>query len=329
MRKWGFVLLCLFLLSSCYQTQPPNTAPKFQEEVISIATGGAEGPYASIGLGLMKIYENEFHQPTSVRSTDGTLENIQLLRDKKAELAFGMADAASFAYQGEYLFEKEGPYEELRAMAALYPNYVQVVTLFDSPIQTIQDLKGKRVGVGAPHSGVEANSRLLLDGHGISYQDIEPFYLSYSESIEQLRQHTIDAAFVTSGLPNPSVLELMKTHSVRIIPIPAEEAKALAEKHRFFQLSEIPAGTYMNGVSIPTVAIQNMMLVRHDLSEQRVYELTKALFENVQELSQYHRAAKDIELSKALTNLPVPYHPGAEKYYREHNLSILVVDEGE
>lgn len=328
MRKWGFVLIGLFLLSSCNQTHP-QSPPRLEEEVISIATGGPEGPYAAIGLGLMKIYENVFSHPASVRSTDGTLENIRLLREKKAEMAFAMADAASFAYMGENFFQKQGPYKELRAMAALYPNYVQVITLFGSPIETIHDLKGKRVGVGAPHSGVEANSRLLLDGHGISYEDIEPYYLSYSEAIEQLRQRTIDAAFVTSGLPNPSVLELMKTHSVRIIPIPVKEAEALAHKYPFFQLSEIPTGTYMNGVSIPTVAIQNMMLVRHDLPEEKVYELTRVLFENVQELSRYHRAAKGIELSSAWTNLPVPYHPGAERYYKEQNLSILVDDEEE
>ncbi|RXT09098.1 TAXI family TRAP transporter solute-binding subunit [Ammoniphilus sp. CFH 90114] len=319
MRKWLFFLLCSLWLTSCSQDQP--SIPSKQEEIISIATGGPHGPYYTIGTGLMNIYESNFGQPTSVRSTDGTVENIQLLMDNKVELAFGMADVASFAYMGEDPFRTEGPFVELRAMAALYPNYVQVVTLIDSPIQSIRDLKGRKVGVGAPNSGVEANSRLLLQGHGISYKDIEPYYLSYAEAIDQLRQRTIDAAFVTSGLPNPSVIELMKTHNVRIVPIPVEEARALAETFPFFKLSEIPVGTYMNGKAIPTVAIQNLMLVRNDLSEERVYQLTRAMFEHLEELAQHHDAAKEIELQTAWTYMAVPYHSGAVKYYKEKQLT--------
>lgn len=316
MRFMGWVLLVLLLFSCSLggggQVAPPPSVP----DGISIATGSPQGPYYSIGTGLMKIYERDFASgvATSVQSTDGTVENLELLREGKVEMALAMADTASF-YLG-------GPSTDLRAMAALYSNHVQIVTLQGSSIHRVEDLRGKKVGVGAPNSGVEANSRSLLHAYGIQYEDFEPHYLSYAEAMEQLRQRTIDAAFVTSGLPNPTVLEMLPAngHGVRMIPIPMEEAERLAEGYPFFRPSEIPAGMYHNEAAIPTVAIQNMMLVRQDLPEEKVYHLTRVLFENLEELGNYHEAAKDIQLERAWANLPVPYHSGAERFFREQGV---------
>ncbi|CAM5797035.1 TAXI family TRAP transporter solute-binding subunit [Brevibacillus borstelensis] len=288
-----------------------------EQKFLTIATGGSSGPYYTIGGAMSKIYKEKLGYNASVQSTGASVENINLLKTKKADLAFVMSDVTSFAYEGQENFKESGAIKDLRAMAGLYLNYVQVVTLKDRNIKSIADLKGKRVGVGAPNSGVEVNARMVLAGHGITYNDIKADYLSYAEAIEQLKNNAIDAAFVTSGLPNSTVIDLMTTKDVEIVPIKKEDVDKMAEKFPFFVSAEIPAGLYKNDQPVQTAAIRNIMLVRSDFSDEQVYKLTKAFFENIDALKEAHNAAKDIDVKEAGKNLVVPLHPGAEKYYKE------------
>jgi len=288
-----------------------------EQKFLTIATGGSSGPYYTLGGAMAKIYKEKLGYNASVQSTGASVENINLINTDKADVAFVMSDATSFAYEGLENFKETGAIKDLRAMAGLYPNFVQIVTLKDRNIKSVYDLKGKRVGVGAPNSGVEVNARMVLAGHGITYDDIKADYLSYAEAVEQLKNNNIDAAFVTSGLPNSTVIDLMTTADVEIVPIQPEDVAKLAEKYPFFVSMEIPAGVYNNEQPIPTAAIQNILLVRNDLSEDQVYKLTKAFFENLDVLQAAHNAAKDIDVKEAGKNLVVPLHPGAEKYYKE------------
>ncbi|QQE74052.1 TAXI family TRAP transporter solute-binding subunit [Brevibacillus composti] len=288
-----------------------------EQKFLTIATGGSSGPYYTIGGAMAKIYKDKLGYNASVQSTGASVENINLLKAKKADLAFVMSDVTSFAYEGQENFKDSGAIKELRAMAGLYLNYVQVVTLKDRNIKSIHDLKGKRVGVGAPNSGVEVNARMVLAGHGLTYNDIKADYLSYAEAIEQLKNNAIDAAFVTSGLPNSTVIDLMTTKDVEIVPIKKEDVDKMAEQFPFFVSAEIPAGLYKNDEAVQTAAIRNIMLVRSDLSDDQVYKLTQAFFENLDMLKDAHNAAKDIDVKEAGKNLVVPLHPGAEKYYKE------------
>lgn len=288
-----------------------------EQPFLTIATGGSSGPYYTIGGAMAKIYKDKLGYIASVQSTGASVENINLLKSKKVDVAFVMSDVASFAYNGEENFKESGAIKDLRAMAGLYLNYVQIVTLKDRNIKSVADLKGKRVGVGAPNSGVEVNARMVLAGHGITYDDIKPDYLSYSEAVEQLKNNAIDAAFVTSGLPNATVIDLMTTKDVEIVPIQPADVQKLAEKFPFFVAAEIPAGVYKNDKPIPTAAIRNILLVRADLPDEQVYKLTKTFFEQLNVLQEAHSAAKEIDVNEAGKDLVVPLHPGAEKYYKE------------
>lgn len=288
-----------------------------EQKFLTIATGGSSGPYYTIGGAMSKIYKEKLGYNASVQSTGASVENVNLLKTKKVDLAFAMSDVVSFAYNGQENFKDSGAIKDLKAMAGLYLNYVQIVTLKDRNIKAVSDLKGKRVGVGAPNSGVEVNARMVLAGHGLTYQDIKPDYLSYAEAIEQLKNNAIDAAFVTSGLPNSTVIDLMTTKDVDIVPIQPADVDKLAQQYPFFVKAEIPAGLYKNEKPIPTAAIQNIMLVRSDLSDDQVYKLTKAFFENLDALKEAHSAAKAIDVKQAGKNLVIPLHPGAEKYYKE------------
>ncbi|MFC4766808.1 TAXI family TRAP transporter solute-binding subunit [Effusibacillus consociatus] len=304
--------------SSTENARTPGTGGDMKEQkFVTIATGGSSGPYYTLGGALARIYQEKLGYHTSVQSTDGTVENINLLKAKKADIAFGMSDVASFAYKGEENFKDSGPVTDLKAIAGLYLNYVQIIALKEKNIKSVADLKGKRVGVGAPNSGVEVNARIVLGGHGITYNDIKPDYLSYAEAIEQLKNGTIDASFVTSGLPNSAVIDLSKEKTVEIVPIQAADIEKMTKQFPFFVQAEIPPGVYKNEKPIPTAAIRNILLVRGDLSEEKVYKITKLFFENLGDLQAAHSAAKEIDVNHAWKNLVVPLHPGAEIYYKE------------
>ncbi|TMW69991.1 TAXI family TRAP transporter solute-binding subunit [Alteribacter natronophilus] len=284
---------------------------------VTVATGGTSGVYYPIGGAISNILEGELGLDSSVQATGASVENINLLDNGRAELAITMGDAVIQAYEGSGAFDGEEPIESLRGMAALYPNFVQVVTTEDSGIETMEDLAGMSVGVGAPNSGVELNARMVLEAHGMSYDDINEDFLSYSEAIDQIKNGMVDAAFVTSGVPNATVIDLDTTHDAKIIPIEGEAMDYLEENYPFFSAEEIPADAYSNAEAIPTAAITNLLLVSNDLSEDAVYEMTKALFENIEDIQSSHNAAQDITLETVQAGMPIPLHPGAERYFEE------------
>ena len=297
------------------ETSGDSGSDKLETNIVTIATGGASGPYNIIATTLADIYTNTFDVNSRTQTTGASAENLNLMADGKVEMAFVMSDALSQALNGEASFPE--PLEGINHVATLYPNVVQIVARADAGIETIEDLAGKRVAVGDQGSGVEINARVLLEGHGITYDDMQVDYLGYAEAADGLSAGRIDAAFLTSGLPNASVLELAETVEINIVAV--EEAKVLeiSEEHPYFIPYEIPEGTYNNDEAVPTAAVPNAFVVRSDLSEDDVYKLTKTLFENLDQLVNSHQAAADISLETAQDSLIAPLHPGAERFYNE------------
>ncbi len=322
------LLLAGGLLSGCQwlgQNHPPLQMDENAREksMITIATGGTTGPYFAIGNGMAQILDEQLMQiRTSVRSTGGGVENIDLLTSHQVELGFIMADIASFAYEGRKdVIPVKDSGRDLRTITALYPNYVHVITL-DPSLKEIKDLRGKRVGVGDVGSGTEVNARTILQAHDITYRNIDPHHLSYKESVAELRNGSIDAAFLTSGLPNPAIESLLETHQVYFIPIPEEKVREIAQSFPFYSSDAIPEGTYENQNDVATAAITNLLLTRADLPEELIYEITKAIFDHLSQLQDAHEAAHDIDLSRSQQGVTVPFHPGARKYFEEHNIEL-------
>lgn len=284
---------------------------------VTVATGGTSGVYYPIGGAISTILESELGIDSSVQATGASVENINLIDTGRAELAITMADSVLQAYEGSGEFEGKDPIESMAGLAALYPNFVQVVTTEDTGIESVEDLRGKSVGVGAPNSGVELNARMVLEAHGMSYDDINEDYLSYSEAIDQIKNGMIDAAFVTSGVPNATVIDLDTTHNAKIIPIEGEAMEYLEENYPFFSAESIPAGSYDNEEDIPTAAITNLLIMSTEISEEAGYEITKTLFENLGQIQGSHNAAQEITLETVDVGMPIPFHPGAERYLKE------------
>ena len=294
-----------------------ETATADQDLFITVATGGTSGVYYPVGGAFSSIIQNELGYRSSAQSTGASVENINLLLNNQAEMAITMADAVTQAYEAFGAFEDEEPKEELRGLMSLYPNYVQLVAMEGSGIESFSDLAGKSVGIGAPNSGVELNARLMFEAHGMTYDDVDEDYLMYGEAVDQMRNGMIDAAFVTSGIPNATVMDLGTTNDIRIIPIEGEGMEYLAEHYPFFTASVIPAGTYENDEDINTATIMNLMLVHHDLPEDVVYDIVKGAFDHIDTIHSSHNAATHISLDNVMEGMVVPLHPGAQRYYEE------------
>lgn len=306
-------------LAACGEDEATPTeggsAEGLEANIVTIATGGASGPYNIIGSTLAETYSSTYDVNSRTQTTGASVENVNLIKEDKIEMAFTMSDVVSQAVEGTEGFTE--PTDKISQIAALYPNYVQIVTTADSGIETFEDLRGKRIAVGDQNSGVEVNARTLLEGYGITYDDIDVDYLGYAEAADGLRAGQIDAAFLTSGLPNASLLELSETLDIRMVSISPEDVERVAADKSYFLPLEIPADTYGNAEAIPTAAIMNALVVRSDMSEDDVYKLTKAFFENLDTLENAHQAASDISLEAAQEGLVAPLHPGAQRYYDE------------
>ncbi len=297
-------------------TSTPTVADnKLQTRFVTIATGGASGPYNIIATTLGEIYNKTYGVNSKTQTTGASVENINLMNQNKVEMAFVMSDVLSDALAGTNSFKNK--IDNVQQMMALYPNYVQIVTSKRSGIKTIEDLRGKRVAVGAQNSGVEANARNILNGHGITYNDIKVDYLGYAEAADALKGGKLDAAFLTSGLPNASLMELEQGFDLQLVSILPENIAEIAKDQSYFISLEIPANTYGNAEAIPTAAIMNALVIRSDLSEDDGYKLTKTFFENLNNLHNSHQAMKDVSLADAQIGLVAPLHPGAQKYSAE------------
>lgn len=283
--------------------------------IVTIATGGSSGPYNIIGTTLANKYSDDFGVNSKPQATGASVENINLIKEGKVEMAFVMSDVLTEAAEGTGNFD--GKVENVQQMAALYPNYVQIVTTKDSGIKTIEDLVGKRIAVGDQNSGVEVNARNLLEGHGITYDDVKVDYLGYAEAADGLKSGNIDAAFLTSGLPNSSVLELSTTLDITLVSVDPDKIAEIAKEQPYFIGMDIPADTYGNDEVIQTAAIMNALVVSSELSEDDVYQLTSKFFASLEDLGNSHQAANEISIESAQTGMVAPVHPGAQKFYDE------------
>lgn len=315
------IVLAVGLLAACgdgddsKSSNGSSEGDGLESKIVTIATGGASGPYNIIGTTLADIYTNTYDVNSRTQVTGSSVENLNLIDQGKVEIAFVMSDALSQAVNGEVSFKKK--IESVSTIATLYPNVVQIITKADSGIKKIEDLKGKRVAVGDQNSGVEVNARTLLDGHGITYDDIKVDYLGYAEAAAGLSAGTIDAAFLTSGLPNASVMELSETLDITLVSIDPKKVEAIAKENPYFISYEIKPGVYSNKESIFTAAVPNALVVRKDLSEDDVYKLTKTFYESLDKLVNSHQAAGDISLENGNVGIIGKLHPGAKKYYDE------------
>jgi TRAP transporter TAXI family solute receptor len=295
--------------------------PAQAQQFINVLTGGTSGVYYPLGVSLSQIYGKALPgAKTAVQATKASAENLNLLQAGRGEIGFTLGDALSDAWKGDEDAGFKAPLKKLRGMAGIYSNYIHLVASADSGIKSLADLKGKRVAVGAPKSGTEINTRHILRGAGMSYKDLGKVeYLPFGESVELMKNRQLDATLISAGLGVAAVRDLATAVKIVIVPIPAEVIARIGDPA--YQPATIPANTY-NGQTADahTVAIPNFLVTHEGVPADTVYAMTKSMFDNLDQMVAAHAAAKAIKLENAIKGMPLPLHPGAEKYYREAGL---------
>ena len=292
---------------------------------LSIATGGTGGVYYPLGGGLAALISK--HIPgveATAEVTTASVDNMKLLHGDRVALAFTLPDSALEAYQGQMKGLKEKV--ALRSIAAIYSNYMHIVALDGIGIKTVADLKGKRVSTGAPGSGTEVKGLRVLEAYGISPKDLgSQDRLGAAESAGALKDRKIDAFIWDGGLPTAAVLDLGATPGIKIRLIPHGDAvpKMVAKYGPLYFVANIPKGTYGGmDADVPVAAVTNLLAAHERLQEPLAYQITKLLHEHTAELVAVHPAAKEITLKNAVTGSPIPFHPGALRYYKEKGVKV-------
>lgn len=287
--------------------------PKF----ITIGTGGTGAAFYPIGVAMADILTNDLGVEATAQVTGGALENLQLVQDGTVDLGITMGNSAQSAYEGTDDYEGT-PYTNVSALfGGLSKGYFQVVVLDESPIESMNDLVGKKVCMGPAGNGAIAVAATIWEACGFSIDDVQTTYLSYDDGITQLTDGNCDAVVVQAAIPSSAIQELAASgKSFRFIPVDEDVAQTLCDEYQYFTYDTLSASVYGNEKDVQTMVINNMVVVRADLPEDTVYQITKSLFENLDTIKESHNAAAGLTLEGAVRT-SIPMHPGAEKYFTE------------
>ncbi len=287
-----------------------------KKTTLKMATGGTTGTYYAYGGTVSQVLSQKINNLSfDVQSTGASKANIYLISDREADIAIVQNDVMFYAYNGTDLFAGD-KVSGFSAMAGVYAEVCQIVA--SDKINSIADLRGKRVSVGDVGSGVEFNARQILEAYGITFNDIIVNNLSFGDSAAAFKDGKIDAFFCVAGAPTTAIVELTTSNPIKLLEVDDEHAAKLIEKYPFYTKYKIPAGTY-KGVdyNAQTVAVVASFIVRDNLDNDLVYKMTKALFENADEITKGHPKGAELDPVYSISSISIPLHPGAEKYYKE------------
>ena len=289
---------------------------------MTMGTGGTSGTYYAFGGVLGQYIKNNAGIDVTVVSTDGSKANIESIDSGDYQLGTVQSDVMAYAWAGSRSFEANGKINSFRVVAGLYAEAVQLVTM-NPDIKSVADLKGKSVSIGAPGSGVYFNAMDVLTAAGLSEDDIKPQYQSFADSTDALKDGKIDAAFIVAGAPTAAITELCTTNSAYLVPIDGDIAAKLMADCAFYTTYVIPAGTYAGQTEdVTTVTVKATLIVAASASEDDVYNLTKAIFDNVDAIAAENGKGKELSIENATSGMAAPFHAGAAKYFAEKGVTV-------
>ncbi len=258
----------------------------------------------------------------SAVSSRGSVDNVNAIISGLRNSGFAQSDVAYWAYTGTGTMEGKEPAKDLRTIAALFQEHIHLVALKKSNINSVKDLKGKRVSLDEPGSGTYVDAKLILESNGLSTSDVKAEALKGKAATDALRNGKVDAIFVVAGYPTGAIVELASAVDIKLVPIDGAGAKALTSKYGFFSESPIPSGTYEGVDQVNTVAVGAQWFTSAKEDSELIYQITKALWnkESRKLMDVGHAKGKTITPDTALSGVGVPLHPGAEKFYKEAGL---------
>lgn len=290
---------------------------------LSIVSGGQQGLYYPSAIQFANIVSNAIPSiKVNVETSGGSVANARLLAQGEADMATMQNDIAWYAERGEGMFD--APILNLRGLASMYPEVVQIVARRDSGITGVEDLRGRKVSLGDPGGGTEFNARQILEAHGLSIDDLAlAERLKNTEASDKMKDGHIEAAFFTYGLDAPVIMDMAVTTDILIVGLDPAKIDFLTRTYPYFTSSEVPAGAYQGqDLTAPTVSVMAWLVAAAELDESSAYDIVKSLYDNLDVL---HGPAspdrlKSMTIETALDGLSIPLHPGAERYFREKGL---------
>lgn len=308
MKKLLICILMVFLVACADQTI-----------IYKFSTGAALGAYYPIGAAISEILsDNTDDYIVNAYSSSASVSNMTFLAEGSVDLAIIQSNIAYWGYQGVDMFET--PLDNIRGVASLYPEYVQIIVNASSGIENIYDLKGKKINIGSEGSGIYFDAVAILDKHGIGLNDFIPYNYDFNESTEELLEGEIDGIIMTSGIPNNSILKLQSEMDLNFISLDQNTMVDLVASNPYYSIERIEAAMYSDlEEPLDTLSVRALWVCSDSLDEETVYEMTKTLWKNVDKLD-VHDSAAMIRIIDAMKGMSIELHPGAKKYYKEQGM---------
>nr|WP_086939666.1 TAXI family TRAP transporter solute-binding subunit [Thaumasiovibrio occultus] len=315
------------ILASAFVTAALSSSVAWSsQEFITIGTGSVTGVYYPTGGAICRLVNKDREEHNircSVESTGGSIYNVNFIRAGEMEFGVVQSDWQYHGFHGTSKFEEQGAYPNLRAVFSLHTEPFNIIARADSGIESLEDLKGKRVNIGNPGSGDRATMGVVMDSLGWTTEDFKlASELKGSERSQALCDNKIDAYVYVVGHPNGAIKEATTSCDARLIPVTGEQVNELVEKTPYYTLTNLPGGTY-NGTDadVASFGVAATLVTTSDVSNDAVYEVVKAVFENFDTFKRLHPAFANLDKEDMISDgLSIPLHPGAEKYYKEAGL---------
>jgi uncharacterized protein len=322
MKRIGGITVLTLLVAALMAPSPLGAQPR---RLVTIASGWVVGVYYPLAGAMSRIAYNakDLNIRATVESSGASVANAQLIGTGDADFALLQNDIAFYAFNGATLAAfKDKAVKNMGGVFTIYPELVHAVASSASGVKSIGDLRGKRVVLGPQGSGTEQNALQVLEAYGLKESDVRGERIDAAAAADQLKDGRVDAAFFTTGLGSAVIVDTFISGKAVMIPVGAAEGDALRKRYPFYTMEKIPANTYKGQErEIATPAVMAMMVARKDLPEDLVYKFTRAIFDGLPQFHSAHAAAKSLTLQTALNGMPIPLHPGAEKFYREKGVA--------
>jgi len=293
------------------------------QQFFRIGTGGTAGTYYPVGGAIANAVSQPGKIVVTAQASNGSVANVTAIAGGQMESGFSQSDVATWAQKGTGLYEGKPNVPGLRLIANLYPESVHVVVRKGAGVKTVADLKGKRVALDEPGSGTLVNAKAILAAYGLKESDLKPEYIKPNQAGDKMKDGSLDAFFFTGGAPAGAIAELASAGGgIDILPIEGAAAEALKKSSPFFSDDTIAAETYKGVGQVKTLAVGAQWVTGDKADANTVYEITKALFSDAAQkaLAAGHAKGKFITKENAVKAAGIPFHPGAEKFYKEAGL---------
>ncbi len=312
-RKWAAAFTAVFAFAGAAHAQ----------QFFRIGTGGTAGTYYPVGGMIANAVSQPGKIVATAQASNGSLANVNAIAGGSMEAGLTQSDVATWAFTGTGAFEGKPKVADLRMIANLYPESIHLVVKKGSGIRSVADLKGKRVALDEPGSGTLINARMVLAAYGVKESDIKPDYIKPNQAGDKLKDGSLDAFFFVGGAPAGAIAELASSGTgIELVPISGAQSESLRKSNPYFAVDNIPAGTYKDVPAVTTLAVGAQLVTSAKIDAETVYQITKAMYSDATQktLAAGHAKGKFITKENAIQGVGIPYHPGAERFYKEIGL---------